>query len=59
MLGEVRKDGYGNQRIRHADRDFVTSNVTELLEQVLIFLDDLSSPIIPETDIISNPPDES
>jgi hypothetical protein len=59
MLGEVRKSGYGNQRITHANRDFVTDSVTEILEELLIFLDNLTPPIISNSPPTINPPDES
>jgi hypothetical protein len=59
MLGEVRKDGYGNRRINHADRDFVTQSVTELLTDVLIAIDNLTCPIISNSTQNINPPDES
>jgi hypothetical protein len=59
MLGEVRKDGYGNRRINHADRDFVTQSVTELLTDVLIAIDNLTPPIVSNSTQNINPPDES
>jgi hypothetical protein len=59
LLGEVRKDGYGNRRINHADRDFVTQTVTELLADVLIAIDNLTSPIVSNSTQNINPPDET
>jgi hypothetical protein len=59
LLGEVRKDGYGNRRINHADRDFVTQSVTELLTDVLIAIDNLTSPIVSNSTQNINPPDET
>jgi hypothetical protein len=58
MLGEVRKSGYGNQRITHANRDFVTDSVTEILEEVLIFLDNLTPSIISNSPTNTNPSEE-
>jgi hypothetical protein len=59
LLGEVRKDGYGNRRINHSDRDFVTQTVTELLADVLIAIDNLTFPIVSNSPPNINPPDES
>ena len=59
LLGEVRKDGYGNRIINHADRDFVTDSVTELLTDVLIAIDNLTSPIVSNSTQNINPPDET
>jgi hypothetical protein len=59
MLGEVRKDGYGNRKIKHSDRDFVTGTVTELLNDVLIAIDNLTAPIVSISTQNINPPDET
>ena len=58
LLEESRTDRYGNGRVTHDNRNFVTATVTELLDKVLINLSGNDTLIIPESPDSINPPDE-
>ena len=58
MLEETRTDRYGNGRITHENRNFVTATVTELLDKVLINLQKVDTLIIPKNTDSINPPEE-
>jgi hypothetical protein len=59
MLDGTRTDRYGNGKITHCQRNFVTSTVTNLLNDVLIEAVRKADSIIPKSPISINPPDES
>jgi hypothetical protein len=59
LLGSSRTDGYGNGRMTHLNRNFVTRSVMELLEEVVFKLDQDVVLIIPNSSPNINPPDES
>ena len=58
MLESTRTDRYGNGRISHCERNFVTSTVTNLLDDVLNEKACSADSIIPKK-TATNPPDES
>jgi hypothetical protein len=59
QLDGTRTDRYGNGKITHSERNFVTSTVTNLLNDVLIETVRKADSIIPKSQISINPPDES
>ncbi len=59
MLGEVRTDRYGNRKIKHSERNFVTDTVTELLQEILIDSGNNSLSSISKNRYDFNPPEES
>ena len=59
MLDRMRMDRYGNGRVTHSERNFVTSTVTNLLNDVLIGIAYRADSIIPKSQSLLNPPDES
>jgi hypothetical protein len=59
LLGSSRTDGYGNGKITHSQRNFITSTITKLLENILISPDQKTVSIIPKNQSNFNPPDES
>jgi hypothetical protein len=59
MLEGTRTDRYGNGRITHSERNFVTSTVTNLLDDILIEKACPADSIIPKSQTSINPPDES
>jgi hypothetical protein len=59
MLDGTRTDRYGNGKITHCERNFVTSTVTNLLNDVLIETVRKADSIIPKSQSSINPPDES
>jgi hypothetical protein len=59
LLDGTRTDYYGNARITHSERNFVTSTVTNLLNNVLIETVRKADSIIPKSQTFINPPDES
>jgi hypothetical protein len=58
MLESTRTDRYGNGRITHCERNFVTSTVTNLLNDVLIETVRNTDSIIPKSQTLINPPEE-
>jgi hypothetical protein len=59
QLDSTRTDRYGNDKITHCERNFVTSTVTNLLNDVLIEAVKEADSIIPKSQDSTNPPDES
>jgi hypothetical protein len=59
MLDGTRTDRYGNGKITHCERNFVTSPITNLLNDVLIEAEKETDSIIPKSQTLTNPPDES
>jgi hypothetical protein len=59
MLDGTRTDRYGNARITHSERNFVTSTVTNLLNDILIKKACSADSIIPKSQSLINPPEES
>jgi hypothetical protein len=59
MLDSTRTDRYGNGKITHCERNFVTSTVTNLLNDVLIETVKEADSIIPKSQDSTNPPEES
>ncbi len=59
LLGSSRTDGYGNGKLTHSQRNFITNEITDLLEQALFHLDQKVVSIIPKNSTFINPPDES
>jgi hypothetical protein len=59
MLDGTRTDRYGNGKITHCERNFVTSTVTNLLNDVLIEAVRKADSIIPKSQTSINPPEES
>jgi hypothetical protein len=58
QLDGSRTDRYGNARITHSERKFVTSTVTNLLNDVLIETVKSTNSIIPKSQTLINPPEE-
>ncbi len=58
MLEGTRTDRYGNVRITHSERNFVTSTVTNLLNDVLNEKARNADSIIPKSQSLINPPEE-
>jgi hypothetical protein len=59
LLGSSRTDGYGNGKITHLNRNFITRSVMELLEEIVSKLEQDVHLIIPNSNSNINPPDES
>jgi hypothetical protein len=59
MLEGTRTDRYGNGRITHSERNFVTSTVTNLLNDVLNEKACSADSIISKSQTLINPPEES
>ena len=52
-------DRYGNGRVTHHDRNFVTATVAELLAELLVEIEtEKSISIIPKNTTTINPPEE-
>jgi hypothetical protein len=58
MLESTRTDRYGNGKITYCERKFVTSTVTNLLNDVLIEKACSADSIIPKSQVSINPPEE-
>jgi hypothetical protein len=58
MLDGTRTDRYGNGKITHCERNFVTSTVTNLLNDVLVETEEKTDSIIPKKQFLINPPEE-
>jgi hypothetical protein len=58
MLEGTRTDRYGNGKITHCERNFVTSTITNLLNDVLNEKACTADSIIPKSQILINPPEE-
>jgi hypothetical protein len=59
LLDGTRTDYYGNGRVTHSHRNFISQTVKELLEQMLLIPDQGTVSIIPKNSNLINPPDES
>jgi hypothetical protein len=59
LLGSSRKDGYGNGKLTHHQRNFMIETVTQLLDKTIQNLDQKVVLIIPKKQPNFNPPDES
>jgi hypothetical protein len=59
MLESTRTDRYGNVKITHSERKFVTSTVTNLLNDVLIEIVKQADSIIPKSQVYIYPSEES
>jgi hypothetical protein len=59
LLGSSRTDGYGNGKLTHSQRNYITQTVTELLEKTIFNFDQKVTSIIPKKQPNLNPPDES
>jgi hypothetical protein len=59
LLDGTRTDYYGNGRVTHSHRNFISQTVKELLEQMLLNTDQSVNSIIPKNTDLINPPDES
>jgi hypothetical protein len=59
LLDGTRTDYYGNGRVTHSHRNFISQTVEELLEQMLLNTDQSVDSIIPKNSNLINPPDES
>lgn len=59
LLDSSRTDGYGNGKITHSQRNFITQTITELLKQIISSPDQKATAIIPKNHSNINPPDES
>jgi hypothetical protein len=58
LLDGTRTDYYGNGKITHSRRNFISQTVKELLEQMLFNTDQSVDLIIPKNSDSINPPDE-
>jgi hypothetical protein len=59
LLNSSRTDGYGNGKLTHSQRNFITETVTQLLEKTIFNFDQKVTSIIPENSIFINPPEET
>jgi hypothetical protein len=59
LLAGTYPNRYGNGKITHFERDYATSEVIELLEEILIMGEKFDIVIIPKQPANINPPDES
>jgi hypothetical protein len=58
LLGSSRTDGYGNGKITHSQRNFITNEVIDLLAKIDLNFDQKVNSIIPKNSTSTNPPDE-
>lgn len=58
LLGSSIPNRYGNGRISHSHRNYISQTITELLELILIDIDESDVLIIPKSQDNFNPPDE-
>jgi hypothetical protein len=59
LLDGTRTDYYGNGRVTHSHRNFISQTVKELLENLLVSSDQRTVSIISKNTDFINPPDES
>lgn len=52
------RNGYGNGKITHSQRDFIIQTVTEIIGKTINTLDQKGVLIIPKNTDSINPPDE-
>ncbi len=58
LLGSSRTDGYGNGKLTHSQRNFITQTITDSLDKTIQNLDQKVLLIIPKKPRNFNPPDE-
>jgi hypothetical protein len=58
LLYSSRTDGYGNGKITHCQRNFITNEVIDLLAKIDLNFDQKVNSIIPKNSTSINPPDE-
>ena len=58
LLGSSRTDGYGNGKLTHSQRNYITQTITDLLTKTIQHLDQKAVLIIPKKSTFINPPDE-
>jgi hypothetical protein len=58
LLGSSRTDGYGNGKLTHSQRNFITNEVIDLLAKIDLNFDQKVNSIIPKNSTSINPPDE-
>jgi hypothetical protein len=58
LLGSSRTDGYGNGKLTHSQRNFITNEVINLLTNIQFQTDQSLDSIIPKNSTFINPPDE-
>jgi hypothetical protein len=59
MLASTIPNRYGNGKVQHRHRTYVTETVTKLLEIILAEVEESDDSIITETPILINPPEET
>jgi hypothetical protein len=59
LLASSTPNRYGNRKISHSHRNYLTSTVTELLEMILLEIEESDDVIIPKMPANINPPEES
>jgi hypothetical protein len=59
LLDSTRTDYYGNGRVTHSHRNFISQTVKELLEQMSLNTDQSVNSIISKNSNLINPPEES
>jgi hypothetical protein len=59
LLGSSIPNRYGNGKINHAHRNYLTQTITDLLEIILMEVEESDDVIITENLPILNPPEES
>jgi hypothetical protein len=58
LLCSSRTDGYGNGKLTHSQRNFITNEVIDLLAKIDFNFDQKVNSIIPKNSTSINPPDE-
>jgi hypothetical protein len=58
LLGSTIPNRYGNGKINHAHRNYITQTITDLLEIILMELEESDVLIIPNKSADINPPEE-
>jgi hypothetical protein len=59
LLNSSRTDGYGNGKLTHSQRNFITETVTQILEKTIFNFDQKVTSIIPKNSTFINPPEET
>jgi|GEM_PF-5562528 len=59
LLGSTIPNRYGNGKVHHSHRNYITQTVTQLLEMILIEVEESDALIIPKNCQDINPPEES
>jgi hypothetical protein len=58
LLYSSRTDGYGNGKLTHSQRNFITNEAINLLTKIHSQADQSLNQIIPKNSTFINPPDE-